>query len=235
MEGSTGLVSMTTDQVPHARDLSFASVVPEDVAHPVFDEMSPLDVVWDKKVQHGFDSDGLLQQLAQWTGEQVSLMVSVMFEEMHQGGEDLIGKEKKPTAEFSHISAASLPVELYVDLGCLRYHSDVVQYEDLSSHPDTHHSQQSAYLVDEDSKSINQSFISNMLSQEKCSYFILDSGINEMDLMLVGMALEEANAAAYAEPAMFRYEMERKHDAGKLFCEMANEIVWGDIPSDIET
>ncbi|PUZ40854.1 hypothetical protein GQ55_9G456000 [Panicum hallii var. hallii] len=92
-----------------------AGVVPEDVAHPVFDD-------WDEEVQYGFDSHGLLQQLTQWTGEQmqcnqVSLMASVMFEEMHQGGEDLIGKEKKATAEFSRISSASLPVELYVDSG----------------------------------------------------------------------------------------------------------------------
>ncbi|PUZ69405.1 hypothetical protein GQ55_2G105300 [Panicum hallii var. hallii] len=86
--------------------------------------------------------------------KQVSLMASVMFEEMHQGGEDLIGKEKKATAEFSRISSAPLPVELYVDSGVLEetYHNDVVRYDDLSSH-DTHHSQQSAYLVDEDSKS----------------------------------------------------------------------------------
>ena len=87
------------DHVPHAHDLSFASVVPEDVAHPLFDEMSSLDVVLDEEVQHRLDSHGLLQQLVQWTGEQmqckqVSLMAPNMFEEMHQGGEDLLSRKR---------------------------------------------------------------------------------------------------------------------------------------------
>ena len=65
------------------------------------------------------------------------------------------------------------------------YNKDIVQYGDLSSHLDTHHRQQLAYLVDEDIKSINQSFVTNMLTQENCSSFILDA-----DLMLVGLPLE---------------------------------------------
>ncbi|KAG2630932.1 hypothetical protein PVAP13_3KG560150 [Panicum virgatum] len=52
------------DQVPRAHDLSFASVVPEHVAHPLLDEMSPLDVVWDEEVKHRLDSHGLLQVAA---------------------------------------------------------------------------------------------------------------------------------------------------------------------------
>ena len=115
------------------------------------------------------------------------------------------------------------------------YNKDIVQYGDLSSHLDTHHRQQLAYLVDEDIKSINQSFVSNMLTRENCSSFILDAGISVMDLMLVGVPLEGTNAVANAEPAMFRYSMERKHDPCELFCKMLNEIMWGDIPSDIET
>lgn len=46
-------------------------MVPEDVAQRVFDGMPPKDVVLDKEVQHGFDSHGLLRQLAQWLDEKM--------------------------------------------------------------------------------------------------------------------------------------------------------------------
>jgi hypothetical protein len=57
------------DHVHLARDLSFASMVPEMPACMVFDDM-PLrdndtaDVIWDEEMQHMFDQHGLLKELA---------------------------------------------------------------------------------------------------------------------------------------------------------------------------
>ncbi|TKV92841.1 hypothetical protein SEVIR_9G187000v4 [Setaria viridis] len=139
-----------------------------------------------------------------------------MFEEMHQGGEDLIGKEIKPTTEFSHISGASL-VELNIDSVVL----DGTCHENV--------------VCDEDIKAISELVIGDMLNQENCSSFILDAGINRVDSIFAGMVLDEDNAGAQARPTMFRDWMGRKYDACELFCEMPSKIMWDDILSDIET
>jgi hypothetical protein len=63
------LSSNLVDHVHLARDLSFASMVPEVPACMVFDDM-PLrdndtaDVIWDEEMQHMFDQHGLLKELA---------------------------------------------------------------------------------------------------------------------------------------------------------------------------
>ncbi|KAK8459927.1 hypothetical protein SEVIR_2G239566v4 [Setaria viridis] len=116
-----------------------SSFCSEDAAYSVFNEVPLVDVSWDAMSTDPIVHEGLLQQLAQGTEEEmqcelVPLEAPIMFEEMHQGGEDLTGKAMKPTIEFSRISGASL-VELNIDSMVLdgTCHENVVWDEDIKA------------------------------------------------------------------------------------------------------
>ncbi|CAN6315245.1 unnamed protein product [Urochloa humidicola] len=92
---------------------SKSPVVLAEVAQEGLDGTSTRIVVWDEIPTDLPVYEGLLQQLAQGPDEKrhykhIPVEETIMSEELHQGKEDLTGKEKMITADFHHVSVQQL-------------------------------------------------------------------------------------------------------------------------------
>ncbi|CAN6274112.1 unnamed protein product [Urochloa humidicola] len=149
--------------------------------HSVISEMGHT-VTWDEDLQQVLDEYGSLTQPAH--GEEGLEAVCSVFDGRPQL--DVIWDEEMQSDTHMH---DSLLQQLAAGQECcdsvqMAYLRDVIwDDDDLYSDLDTQHGsvQQSAYLVCEGSKLIAESVIDDVLTQDNCSSFILDAGIDVSD------------------------------------------------------